>query len=234
MNNRLLMLSFCASMATAVAYAGATGPVYPAPGNNSFSSSGDQARAGGKTNNYGSFDFSQFGSLYWGPDNPSTDGNGVQNVTNSGGPSGFMNFFGANGGSYEWDSSSNWNFSSAFYGNLSLPTRFLLTFSGAETTTTKAAAMIASGQPLEAVAQVSGNFSANFIFEAETSLGVWQPVLDFYDSAHCVSNCGVVDGATFGFWSTSPAAATPEPSGYAFVMVGLIGLVAVTRRYLSV
>src|SRR5262249_37639383 len=43
------------------------GPVYPAPGGNTFTPSGDIASAGGETWTFGGFDTSQFGQMVWGP-----------------------------------------------------------------------------------------------------------------------------------------------------------------------
>ena len=47
------------------------GPVYPAPGGNSFSGSGNNDVAGGATWTYGSFDTSAYGQLWWAETNVS-------------------------------------------------------------------------------------------------------------------------------------------------------------------
>ena len=54
-----------------------TGPSYPAPGNNSFSSSGVSGTGSGATLSYGTFDPTQYSQLWWGPSS-------VQNVCSGG------------------------------------------------------------------------------------------------------------------------------------------------------
>jgi hypothetical protein len=233
---KLAYCYICLTIAAAcLAYAGPTGPVYVPPGGDTFSSSGNIGSAGGETFTFSNFNPSQFGSLWWGPTNAVSDiGSdpfaGIQNVS----APNYMNFVGYNGTAYEWDSTSNWMFQSDPSGtviNNNLPTRFLLNFIGPNATpTTKAAAGIASGNTAEAVAQITGNFSANFIFEAETSNNVWQPVLDYFNNSHCISNCTVNTSADFGFWSTAPATGTPEPRFYGLLLIGILALAVLIRR----
>jgi hypothetical protein len=135
-----------------------------------------------------------------------------------------------NTGGYVWNSTTNWTFDSLNYGVVSAPTRFVLNFIGNANPTTKAMAGIASGDPTEEVANITGNFQGNFVFEADYE-GTWIPVLDFYNSAHCTADCGVDTSADFGFWSTQPAATVPEPRFYGFLMVGMITSIAIVRRY---
>lgn len=222
-------------LTASITFAGPTGPAYPPPGGVTLSQAGNPGTAGGKTFSFSNFDFSQFGSLWWGPTNASDyTGGGIENVADSGNNNpGNMHFvgFNATAGAYEWDSGANWSFDSQFDGPVNVPTRFLLKFSGAAVPTTKALAGIASADTSEEVAQITGNFSGNFVFEANTSGSTWTPVLDFYNSAHCIGVCnGVNTSADFGFWSTASSGATPEPRFYGLVMVGMIGLLALVRR----
>jgi hypothetical protein len=221
-----------------LAYSDPTGPAYPPPGGVTFTSSGNSGSAGGEVYNFSNFNFSQFGSLWWGPTNasdlPADSSAGIQNVN----APGYMTFSGYdstatglnNSGGYVWNSTANWTFDSLNDGVVNVPTRFVLNFAGNANPTTKAMAAIPSGDPAEEVANITGNFQGNFVFEADFQ-GTWRPVLDFYNSAHCISGCGVDTSADFGFWSTPPASTVPEPRFYGFLMVGMITLIAMVRRY---
>ena len=66
--SKIALLTFGALFVANATHASSlVGPVYPAPGGNSFSPSGNAGDAGGLDASYTGFDNSYFDSLYWGP-----------------------------------------------------------------------------------------------------------------------------------------------------------------------
>jgi hypothetical protein len=214
------------------------GPSYPPPGGVTFSATGTNAGTGnGETFSFSNFDPTAYGSLWWGPENFSQDGNGIQ------GPAGDMTYSGFNNSvtgwsyttGYEWDSSTPWVFSSVQTGTVDLNTRFVLAFTGLADPTSKSSAGIASGNTNEEVAQVLGNFSGSFVFQVQDPYdgNQWVAVDDFFNQYNTFCTNCVTTSATFGFWST-PNNAVPEPRLYGLILAGMIGLAMfLRRRYLA-
>ena len=196
------------------------GPAYPPPGGVTVVASGTgSGDTGGKTFAYSNFNSSQYSTLYWGPIS-------ILNVDNVGDPpTANMSFVGLNGAAYEFDSTANWTFNGTFTGTQHLPTRLLLTVSGLGAEDSESN-LGATTNPTFPLFQVTGNFSANFVFQAFAN-STWTPVNDYQNQNN---NSGPQNrkSASFSFFSTP--ATTPEPGTWMLFGTGLAGLVFVRRR----
>ena len=209
---------------------GQTGPVYPPPGGNLFSSSGASGSGTGATLKYSGFDSTAYSQLWWGPTS-------VQNVCNANSSSscGSMSYTGYNSstGVAEWDSTSMWSYTDGFNGSHNYNTRLLLQFQPAGTTGGIGSTFLPAttiGPAPGAVLQVTGNFQAQVLFEADVN-NTWTPVLNEYNSINeSQANAPVQTSLNGGFWSTPPASPTPEPAGLLYMGSGLLGIGGWIRR----
>jgi hypothetical protein len=201
-------------------FASPIGPVYPAPGGNSFTSVGTSGTGSGATLSYGTFDPSQYSQLWWGPTS-------VQNVCNGVGcNTGDMNFVSYNSGTgvAEWDSTANWFYVDAFGGVHNYPTRLLLTFSDPGDVTSQLLAGISGSS--DSVLNVMGNYTVQALFQADVS-GIWTPTNDEFNTVN-ETVFPVENSFNGGFWSTAPS--VPEPASLFLFGSGLLGMGAVMRR----
>jgi hypothetical protein len=207
------------------------GPTYPAPGGNTFNSTGALGSGSGATFNYGGFDPTQYSQLWWGVLD-------VQNVYNSNvDPSGTGNMafasYNSVTGVAEYDSTAAWTFTSGTGAGESFNTRMLVTFAPSDLSdvTSQSAAGI-SGNP-DPVLDVPGSYSLDVVFQAQLANGSWEAVDDLYNSIG--SNCGgcVVTSLDGGFWYSAPNSATPEPGTLLLFGSGMFTLAGVFRRKFS-
>jgi PEP-CTERM motif len=197
-----------------------TGPVYPAPGGNLFSGSGNSINPGGATWSYSNFNPSAYSQLWWGESY-------VNNVcSGSCGSPGAMAFSSYNSGTGQaiWNSTSNWNFTSGTSGLISVPTEFVLNF-----LTTPGTAFTPSGFPgnPDLVVPVIGDFSVNFEFEACPTPTSCQAVNSYFEALNGGSSGAFYTDNSAGFYSTSP---TPEPASFLLMGSGLLAMGGILRR----
>ncbi len=184
------------------------GPEYPPPGGVTWVPSGPGAGSGaGETFTYSGFNPTQYAVLYWGPYD-------VSNVSNVGQTPADMQFQGLVGGSYEFTSTATWTFN-AITGTVLLPTRMLLTVSGLGPEDTQGDIGASSPNASYPLFQVTGNFSATFVFQADYQ-GNWIPVNDFQNSHN---NLGPMNQTSvdFEFFNTAVA---PEPGSFLLIGMG--------------
>ena len=191
------------------------GPVYPAPGGNTFSSSGSAGNTGGRTNNYGGFDGSAFSNLYWGPDSSNLPAAGLDGVLHA------MTFTGISGTSSFWQTTSN--YTNPTTSITSLETIVLqIAISGLGATPWVLASSLGLASAIGAVIDDSSAlpFSANIAFTV---------------GGNAINNlqqgcCNLTQSSFAGGFYYDDPAAVPEPGPLALLGVAMFGLAAVRRR----
>lgn len=209
----LALVTLALSVSTFTFAATYLGPVYPAPGGNSFSGVGDPLTSAGFAASYSNFNPSAYGQLWW----TITD---VANPYDSSysGSTGNMSFFSYSGGFATWDSTSNLTFYDPLINNyISFPTRFQVSVSGAGY----------NPAPVTPAWQVTGPYTAYEYYEGWNGSS-WIALGPLYNSFNhsCGGGC-LQTSEDGGFYYTS---ATPEPGSFLLLGSGLVALAGSMRR----
>ena len=199
------LVAMCASLSIAETI---NGPVYPAPGGNTYAGSGFNPAFGVKTGTYSGFDSSKYGSLWWGSAGAiqlAMDGS-----VDSAGET--LSFAGLSGGTATWTGSTRMQLSNGTYQNVN--TEFLL--SGP---LSAAPAGINNGVDVA----VTGGFVVNYQFLANNGSG-WVSPNTLFNNTQTYPNQSLQVLSSFGggFYYTDPATAAPLP-GVATAGLALIG-----------
>jgi len=215
------------------------GPVYPAPGGNTFSASGDIASAGGETWTFGGFDTSQFGQMVWGP----WDANSVKLSfdatadTSYSQPGEVLQFDSADSdlanGKIVFAGHADMSiFNGSGYTPTSFDTRFTLLATDLSNTPLSLTDPASLGLDGGIGGQVSVNdnlsgYKVNMLYEASPNGTVWTPAKDLFNN---IGNSQGTDPGTeihtsfdAGFYYTPPApplTVTPQPFDFGSVAVG--------------
>ena len=212
------------------------GPVYPAPGGNTFSASGDIASAGGETWTFGGFDTSQFGQMVWGP----WDANSVKLSfdatadTSYSQPGEVLQFDSADSdlanGKIVFAGHADMSiFNGSGYTPTSFDTRFTLLATDLSNTPLSLTDPASLGLDGGIGGQVSVNdnlsgYKVNMLYEASPNGTVWTPAKDLFNS---IGNSQGTDPGTqihtsfdAGFYYTPPAAAADRHPAAVRLRVG--------------
>lgn len=218
------------------------GPVYPAPGGNSFTATGGDgaiASAGGETWTFGGFDTSQFGQMVWGP----WDANSVKlsfddiSDTSYGTSGEVLQFDSADsnlaGGKIVFTGHADMSiFNGSGYTPTSFDTRFTLLATDLSNTPISLVDPSLLGLAGGIGGQVSVNdnlsgYKVNMLFEASPDGNTWTPANDLFNS---IGNSQGTDPATevhtsfdAGFYYTPtapPLTITPSSHDYGSVVIG--------------
>jgi hypothetical protein len=215
----LLILVVSALCCTSMAVAGLLGPEWPAPGGTTYTASGNPGSGGGLTFSYSGFNPSQYSQLYWGPWEGAVIGASLNGAGITG--SEIMTFSSFTGNKAVWTGSSTWSYYSGSSHTDTISTRVTLTVNSTSF-------MDASAQgkgSIAVLAPVTGNYSANILFEANF-FGNWLPVNDGYDRYQTPRDIQTQLEFSGGYYYTS----VPVPGVFWLFGSGLIAVIGFRRR----
>lgn len=197
------------------------GPVYPAPGGNTFSSVGSQISAAGATRTYSGFDTSQFSELYWGASSSSLPTAGLDGVDH------VLSFLSTSGTTATWTGTTTWfnHDSSQTLPNVAL--RLVIDIGGLGANPWVTASSLGLAPSIGAVVNLStgSSFTANLKFMADTGTGF--QALNAIDATN-LTRAGFAGAFYYADPLVDPAA-VPEPQSLALFGLGLLA-VAMRRR----
>jgi len=223
--SKLALLASCALLVgTAANAATLVGPAYPAPGGNTFFSSGNPSSgdAGGQDGNYGGFDAGAFLDLYWGPQWGTDPGPraGLDGTLNA------LAFLSISGTTAIWQGTTSYTSPGGpgpgSCGSCDIRLEIDISGLGANPWLLEASVVGLSGLApgIGAVVDNSAglDFTANFQFLADLGSG--------FVAINDVANAGgqTVSSVSGAFYSV------PEPSLALLLGAGLIGRLAVRKR----
>ncbi|PHS11067.1 MAG: hypothetical protein COA78_10475 [Blastopirellula sp.] len=209
------------------------GPVYPAPGGNTFSGNGVSGADGLAIWNLGGFDTNEFDSLYYGADNVNygPNGAGLDGSANS------FFFTGASGQTATWASNTLWRIHNSPGGSHSgASTRLTMTVEGLGANpwidANSVGINIGTYGDVGVVVDNSAGvaFTVKWEIEANTGSG-WQALNSVLQ--HSDHNGRTRSSFATGFYSTEPVVDTvPEPTSMAIFGIGALcmGAGAARRR----
>lgn len=213
-----------------------SGTGYPAPGGNDGSGAGNSGRDNGiegfgRTWTLSNFDNTQYDTLYyvlgdypsgiWDASGPRIGSGGLDLLTFNAGTSDFLN------GIVQWTGTTTFN---VFGSPVEYNARFTLSItdtSDVAQSLIDASTIVGMPTSVGAAYEVTGDFKANWLFELETSTGVWTPALDAFDSLATDPGAGMSLSSGGAFYYT---AVVPVPAAVWLFGSGLLGLVGIARR----
>ena len=171
-------LAFASISVNAATVQLANGSGWPAPGGNDYSATGNSGKDNGvegigSTISYYNFDDSQYNALYY------VVGNWPSGTFDTSGPrlgynnSDLLTFDNFSGDTAQWTGTTTINLASG--GSAAYNARFTLSIAGASLI--DATTISGMSSDVGAAYEVTGNFVANWLYEIETSPGIWQPAL---------------------------------------------------------
>ncbi len=197
------------------------GPDYPAPGGNSYSSSGSPGDPGGVTANYSAFDVSGLTGLWQGLWDTTTPTAGLD------GSAHLLTFSSVSGSTGTWTGTTSWTDpdTSTFYSSIPLKMDISIT-AGTPTWST----LPIAGYTFPAIGAVidnsaGGDYSINIQFSADTG-GGFVPLNTVRQASGGDTNSSI----SLGFYSV----AVPEPSSVVLCGLGMFGVAGFAirkRRY---
>jgi len=223
-SGKLIRACVAGALAFSTGYASAAliGPTYPAPGGNSFSSSGSQISAAGATRSYGSFNTSAFSTLYWGSDSSSLPGAGLDGTAHT------LSFSSTSGTTATWLGTTSWFNHNTNTNNTNVSVEMLIDIGGLGATPWVTASSLGLNSNLGALVDLSSgqNFTANVKFLANVGNGFQS--LDSIDASGLVK--ASLNGAFYYSDPNGSTAGVPEPGTTGLLAIGALAVASLRRR----
>ena len=196
------------------------GPVWPAPGGTSYSSTGDMGFVGGQTRTYSAFDFSAFDQLWWGL---GSVGSAMDGSINSAGES--MSLVSTIGNTATWTGTTT---IATTTGTFSVDTRLTATISSGGSNWLNSAGLGIDSSVTNTVSEITSDpFVVNLLYDARFTGGSGYTAFKaFYDNQSTIGNNVVLSNS--GNMHYTPA--VPVPAAVWLFGSGLLGLIGIARR----